>query len=452
MNQFNNKRVVVMGLGRFGGGVGVTRALVEAGASVLVTDTSSSDALSQSIEQLNNLESTGRIVYRFGPHDPAYLDDADVLIANPAVPTPWKNPFLCEARSRGITITTEIELAYRRTPPSNIIAVTGSAGKSTTSAMIHHGLLQLGYEAKLVGNIGGSALETINSTSSPDQTIFVMELSSAMLYWLWGAPTNSNPLPRPAVACVTNCLPNHLDWHGTFEHYQASKKLLINDAPETTSIVIGESIATWAPTAHNRVQIILADDVTAECQLPGIHNAFNATLAAGAIRCFFSDQLVPEQLGIEHAVGSFPGLPHRLHLCHRANGVVFYNDSKSTVPQATVLAIEAISEQTPPGHIHLICGGYDKGSDLSPIANIAHNFGSVHTIGQVGQDLADQCRGHYALDLDHAIKSAIDLAQPGDAVLLSPGCASWDQFTNYEERGNAFSALVHQYTKADAST
>lgn len=447
VNTFKDKRVVVMGLGRFGGGIGITRALVEAGASVLVTDTSSANALSQSIEELNDLEPTGRLAYRFGPHMPEYLDDADVLVANPAVPTPWKNTFLNEARSRSIPITTEIELAYRRVPASNIIAVTGSAGKSTTSAMIHHGLLQLGHEAKLVGNIGGSALQAILSTPSPEQSIFVMELSSAMLYWLWGAQADSYSPPRPAVACVTNCLPNHLDWHGSFEHYQESKKQLINDPTESIHVVLGDSIADWASLTHHQVHIIHPDDVTVECQLLGTHNALNATMAACAIQC-----LLPEQHGSERAVGSFQGLPHRLHRCHQSDGVVFYNDSKSTVPQATVLAVEAISEQTPPSHIHLICGGYDKGSDCSPIADIASTLGSVHTIGQVGEALARQCGGRYVQDLEHAIKAAIDLAHPGDVVLLSPGCASWDQFTNYEERGNAFVTKVQRSTKANTST
>ena len=117
---------------------------------------------------------------------------------------------------------------------------------------------------------------------------------------------------------------------------------------------------------------------------------------------------------VAQAVKSFPGLPHRLHLCHQADGINFYNDSKSTVPQATVLATDAISEQTPIHKIHLICGGYDKGVDLSPIANIAHQLASVHTIGQVGHVLASSCDGMYRNTLDAAVESVVKIARSGD--------------------------------------
>jgi len=447
MDQFHNQRAVVMGLGRFGGGIGVIRALVETGADVLVTDSSDKETLAQSLQSLEDLESTSRLEFRFGPHENSMLEHADVLVVNPAVPTPWNNPFITHARSLGIRVTTEIELAYRQIPASNIIAVTGSAGKSTTSAMIHHACEQLNVPSVLMGNIGGSALQTLQSIEQPQETVFIIELSSAMLHWLWGNESQSPIVARPAVACITNCLPNHIDWHGTYEHYEQSKRLLIGQESSSSMVILGDSISDWKSIHKGESKIFTTADAITGCMVPGKHNAINAAMATEALHAFRTD--IP-RIRFAEAVKSFTGLPHRLHLCHQADDIDFYNDSKSTVPQATVLAAEAVSERTPMNAIHLICGGYDKGVDLTPIANIAHQLASVHTIGQVGEDLAKSCNGVYSQGLEAAIESVVKIARPGDAVLLSPGCASWDQFTNFEERGEAFVSLVQQAMQAKA--
>ncbi len=447
MEQFKDQRVVVMGLGRFGGGVGVIRALIEAGADVLVTDSSDAESLAQSIRSLKDLESTSRLSYRFGPHENAMLEHASFLIVSPAVPMPWSNPFILHARSIGIRITTEIELAYRQIPASNIIAVTGSAGKSTTSAMIHHACEQLSIPSILMGNIGGSALNTLQKADQHQDIVHIIELSSAMLHWLWGDDSQSTFVPKPAVSCITNCLPNHLDWHGTYEHYTQSKQLLIEREESTSLLVLNESISDWSSIHSGDSVVIQSTHAISGCDVPGEHNAINAAMAVEALHAFVRTRFDITRAQTTHAVKSFPGLPHRLHLCHQASGIVFYNDSKSTVPQATVLATNAIACRTPLHQIHLICGGYDKGVDLAPIASIAHQLASVHTIGQVGTKLAAACHGVDAKNLESAVQSVFKVVRPGDAVLLSPGCASWDQFTNFEQRGTAFETLVKHATK-----
>ncbi len=439
-NDLARKRIVVMGLGRFGGGVGITRWLVESGASVLVTDPADASTLASSIEQLADLIADHQLEIIHAPHDPSMLDDADMLIVNPAVPTPWNNPFIQEAQSRNIQITTEIEIAYRQLNPDRIIAITGSAGKSTTSAMIHHILDGTGHDAILAGNIGGSLLGRLNEIKA--DTIIVLELSSAMIYWIWGRDGTDAQPSAPQIACITNYAPNHLDWHGDETHYRDSKKLLISILGDDSIAMLGASIADWATCTHAEVHVV--DDAVSGCSIPGRHNATNAAMAVGgALAITASD----DRDAMVDAVRSFAGLPHRLNRCHEESGIVFFNDSKSTTPAATLLALDAISEQIPRERIHLIVGGSDKGSDLSPIANLAAHLAGLYTIGTTAPSLAQHANASCCETLDAAMTRAINAAEPGDAIVLSPGCASWDQFSNYEHRGDRFIALAKDLTQ-----
>ena len=446
-DRFSNTRVVVMGLGRFGGGVGLTRWLVESGANVVVSDPADRETLSDSLAKLNNLMDTGRLEIVHGPHEPTLLDEAQMLVVNPAVPMPWTSPFILEAQSRGITITTEIEIAYHYFDPTRIVAVTGSAGKSTTSAMIHHILSSIGVQSVLGGNIGGSLLIRLDKIDN--KSIVVLELSSAMLYWLWGRGLNEKLLIAPAVGCITNCSPNHLDWHADESHYKASKQQLLQSMDETGTAILGESLRDWSAMTKARVEIIEEADEISGCHIPGIHNARNAAMAVRAAAAITggSEDSISE---MEHAVRSFPGLPHRLFRCHEHDGVVYFNDSKSTLPQATCLAVDALGEQVPKGAIHLIAGGYDKGLDLSPIAALADQLAGLYCIGNTGPGISHRA-GEQATNcttLEKAIECIHARVKPGDAVLLSPGCASWDQFTNYEARGDHFEQLVKAHTRS----
>lgn len=448
---FEGQRVVVMGLGQFGGGLALTRYLVESGADVLVTDQSDAKTLESSICKLNDLLTGPHLNIVLGPHDPAILHDVDTLVVNPAVPRPWENPFIAYAIEHGIFITTEIEIAYRRLDPSRVVAVTGSAGKSTTSAMIHHILKTTNHDSILGGNIGGSILSQLDQITP--KTYIVLELSSAMLYWMWGRETQSKPMPGPSVGCITNCTSNHLDWHGSFDHYEQSKRHLFNAIDSNGTVILGEPLHQWSTLTNATTRIIQQSDAIASCTVPGTHNAINAAMALAAAKELTNANDAQMQ-EMTKAVRSFTGLPHRLNLCYQTDSLSFYNDSKSTVPQATLLALSAISQTTPTNQIHLIAGGYDKGSDLSSIAHKAESIAGLYTIGVTGDSIASAAKSNaFACQtLENAITLAISRSKVGDAILLSPGCASWDQFTNYEERGEQFESLARQLTKEPACT
>ena len=429
MSEWAGQSVYVMGLGRFGGGVGVSRFLASQGAIVLIGDRGDPDGLADSIGQIQDLIDAGDVRLALREHSLDDLNGIDTLVVNPAVPKPWENSFICEARSRGLSITTEIEIAWKRIKCTNVIAVTGSAGKSTTSGMIHHALRELDIETVLGGNIGGSLLTVIDRVS--DDSIVVFELSSAMLYWLGESGAFENAPPR--VGCVTNCNPNHLDWHGTPEHYEQSKRVLAKYAKH---LVVGPELVDWRLDAC----AVGNDDAVQGCFVPGQHNGLNAAMA---VRAVCVHQGVDESR-VTDVVRGYKGLPHRLELVHEADGVRFFNDSKCTVPGATILAVEAIEKLVDRSRIHLIVGGYDKGSDLSPISMLSEHIAGLYGIGNTGEGVVSGSTG-FAMNcgnLDVAMKAISERVQHGEVVLLSPGCASWDQFTNYEERGNRFAELA----------
>ena len=443
---FKGKRVVVMGLGRFGGGLGVSRWLLRAGAEVTITDRQDADALSESIGHLAEFQCSGRLQIVHGEHDIALLEGADILVVNPAVPEPWNNLFIECARMSGLRVTTEIEIAYRQLDPRQVVAVTGSAGKSTTSAMIHHALTSAGQHSILSGNIGGSLLDQLCTVFA--DTVVVLELSSAMLYWLWGREDRDGSLPGPKVGCITNCTPNHLDWHGGYEHYQSSKQLLMKALPTDSLAVLGDSVQAWGNDVRANVCVIRAQDQINDCAVLGLHNATNAAMALRASVEMFdgSDSAESSTAKLVSAIKGFTGLAHRLSKCHEADGIVFYNDSKSTVPEATCLAVEALSSRVSSSQIHLIVGGYDKGSDLSSIASLSNQLAGIYTIGTTGVSLAQAMGVDDCITLKRAVGLAVERSEPGDFIVLSPGCASWDQFESYEQRGEAFVSLAKQLT------
>jgi UDP-N-acetylmuramoylalanine--D-glutamate ligase len=449
----NGSRVTVMGLGQFGGGLGVTRWLVERGARVLLTDRDPAEKLARPLAELAGAIANGSVTLRLGGHDEADFVNADLVIANPAVPTPWNNIYLNAARAAGTPVTTEIRLAVDTLDRDRTVAVTGSAGKSSTASMLALILNDDGRAAQLAGNIGGSIL---SSPRLPGEWT-VLELSSAMLWWLTDGAAWAGLEPWAArVSVLTNLAPNHVDWHGSFEHYVASKSgirrgqragdtflsLFTEEQPVAAADVAHATGGAWwegaaVPNAAECAALLTSINLP---YVPGEHQRRNARLAVLAAEAAIrSAGQRPDRAQLVVKLAEFRPLPHRLELVGTHGGMRCFNDSKSTTPDATLLAITSFPD---PRRIHLIAGGYDKKVDLSAIRDLAPKLAGLYAIGATAPQLAPAPPAVDCGTLEQAVRAAAARAQPGDVLLLSPACASWGQFTNYEHRGDSFAALV----------
>ncbi|MEL6497358.1 MAG: UDP-N-acetylmuramoyl-L-alanine--D-glutamate ligase [Planctomycetota bacterium] len=424
---------VILGLGTFGGGLGATKHLARSGHRVLVTDLRSSSELEVPLRDLRPELTQGSVTTRLGVNDPDDAAACDLLVVSPAIKRPWEHPCVIAARDAGARVTTEIALALDALPERcPRVGVTGSAGKSTTSALIHAGLVAAGATAHLGGNIGGSLLDRLGSINTDGNV--VVELSSAQLWWL-SQPGAMDSARWFDVAVVTNLAENHLDWHGTLDHYAASKHVLTQRLRSRDTAVLGETAADF-PTAARRVTPAPHDPLP-PLKLQGDHNRSNARLGLAACTAL---GVSPDKAAT--GIAAFRGLPHRLELVRHHRGIRYVNDSKSTTPNATRLALEAFNGDP----VHLIVGGSDKGTSLEPLAELASATRSLLCIGATGATIATAACAAGADDagtLETALAMAHDRAAPGDVVLLSPGCASFDQFRNFEHRGERFVELVH---------
>ncbi len=434
------RRVLVMGLGRFGGGVGVARYLADRGAAVTVTDLADANDLRDSVAALGDRS----IELRLTEHRVEDFTSADIIVVNPAVdPRPGKNEYVEAARQAGVPFTTEMRLLVESLPADvKTIAVTGSTGKSTVVTMIGHILEHArSSEAGRVwvgGNLGGSLLQSLNDVTAGD--VVVLELSSFMLDWLGDAAWSPN------VAAVTNVTPNHLNRYNAFADYVASKQTVfdLQSGDDARAVLTGNAAALLTPRIQHIELINDTDGLPDIPQLPvpGRHNLINAHLAIAACR----DLCDADQAAA--ALSTFTGLPHRTQLVCEYNGVLFYNDSKATTPDATYPALSGFA----PGIVHLILGGSDKGVDLNPLVGFAAlHCRAIYTVGQTGESIAQVADAGDAEvvrcdTVDAAVEHAVRRVRRGDVVLLSPACASHDQFPHYAARGDAFTAAVLRCT------
>jgi UDP-N-acetylmuramoylalanine--D-glutamate ligase len=441
-NFLGGKTFLVMGLGRFGGGVDVVKFACLVGAQVIVTDLAKREALAESIKQLKGLE----VEYHLGSHDPADFQQADIVVVNPAVPL--DNKFVQIARRAGRRVTSQIELFFELCP-ATIVGITGANGKSTTTALTAHLLRsRFGNKVWLSGNIGNEPMLTIVDQISHDDLV-VLELSSFQIEQL----TQSKQAPQ--VAVLTNLTPNHLDRYGTFEDYCRAKEPLfqyqkLDEKHPAVSIFNGEDKVgcEWFDKYKEKTGRLCmkfsADEVPAGIRkvfgLPGRANLSNLAAALAVVRYF---GVTDEQ--VIACLPKFKALPHRLQLVADAKGVRWYNDSKATTPDSAIVALEAFDSPI------IIAGGYDKHIPFGGFGQkIAQRAKAAILIGQTAQVIAEAIQAHpqshaqvkRAKSLAEAVVLANALAERGDVVILSPACASYDMFENYEQRGEQFIDLV----------
>ncbi len=447
---FRGRRVTVMGLGSFGGGIGAAAFLHDLGARVTVTDMKTELDLTRSLDSLRNRD----IRFVLGRHDREDFTHTDMVVVSPAVPR--TSSYIRAASEAGVPLRTEIGLFVERCP-APVCGVTGSNGKTTTVSMLGAILAASGLPHRIGGNIGGSLLAELTAISPEDRV--VLELSSFQIEWLdelgWS----------PRVAAVLNVMPNHLDRHGTFEAYADAKgRLLDHQGPEDITVLNAGNPASRAMQSRTRGEIqwfgnILDGDGftyadgwivrrvngaverifdTARLLVPGGHNIENALAAVACAHALG----VPVKAVAEGLAG-FRGVTHRLELVGEISGVKYYNDSKATTPEAATVGITAFERSVIP-----ILGGYDKGVSFDGMARaVSGKIRWAALIGVTAPLIRDSLAGA-GVDstiygsFEEAFAACAGRARPGDVVLLSPGCASYDMFNNYEERGERFRELV----------
>jgi UDP-N-acetylmuramoylalanine--D-glutamate ligase len=347
--------------------------------------------------------------------DLSLLEGVGLVVKSPGVP--GEAALVSVARERGIPVWSEIELASRLLP-NPILGVTGTNGKTTTAEWLG---FMLG--APVAGNVG-RALSELDGDVGPDQLV-VVELSSFQLEDIVRF--------RPQIAVLLNLEPDHLDRHGSFEAYRAAKLRIFENQTESDTAVVPRDL-DHKVRAH-KVEFAADDPLPAEPALRGQHNRENAATATAAARAAGATN---EQ--IARGLREFNGVPHRLELVGERNGVGYVNDSKATNVAATLRALAAY-EDTP---VRLILGGSSKGEDFAPLAAaLGPNIRAVYVIGETAVELARAIPDTIqARDLVTAVDRSAAAAQPGEVVLLSPACASYDQFRDFEQRGEEFKRLV----------
>jgi UDP-N-acetylmuramoylalanine--D-glutamate ligase len=451
----NNKRALVVGLGK--SGVASALFLKAHGAKVTVSDTKSGDELRNEIPILLD----HGITVETGGHGDRTFRGQDLIVVSPGVPV--DAPKLVQARALGENVIGEIELAAQFLP-GPIVAITGSNGKTTTTTLTGEIMTAAGFPALVGGNIGTPAI-SFAERAKPD-TVIVLEVSSFQLETIQTF--------RPKIAVVLNVTPDHLDRHRTFEVYvDAKARLFENQQGSDFAVLNADDPTCVAMAARTRAQVfwfsrqkevehgasvrdgnILFRDgrgeqgksqreilQVSEIPLKGAHNLENvlAAVCAGALMGCAPDK-------IRQAVRDFKAVEHRLEFVATIRGVDYYNDSKATNVDATIKALESF-----PANIHLILGGKDKGSDYTVLNDLLRKrVKAVYTIGAAAAKIESQVVSSkggrpevvHAETLENALRKANAVAQPGDVVVLAPACASFDQFKNYEHRGQVFKEIV----------
>jgi UDP-N-acetylmuramoylalanine--D-glutamate ligase len=445
--ELRKMRVLAIGLAR----TGVATALFCAKHNAIVTATDSRPE-SELGDVPEKLREAGVKLDLGGHVEKTYLAQ-DLIVPSPGVPA--DDPLLLKARSKGITVWSEIELAYRFLE-GEMIGITGSNGKTTTTTLVHHILETAGRKTILAGNVGTPLIACVDQLNA--KTVSVVELSSFQL--------ELTDKFRPDIAVFLNLTPDHLDRHKTFEAYAAAKARIFAKQTELDAAVLNADDAPTVALAPKKPQVfwfsrknrvdkgscVRGEDVVilhkdkeefvlkvAEIPLSGAHNVENVLAAVTAARLANVDPVT-----IGKAIKSFAGVEHRLEFVAEINGVRYYNDSKATNVDATLKALDAFQRG-----IFAILGGQDKGSDYTVLQKPLREKALLALlIGSAADKIEKQISGSVPIEragtLETAVEVASHAAKAGDVVLLAPACASFDQFQNYEDRGRVFKELVRK--------
>lgn len=445
-----DSEIAVIGLARSGRAVAML--LKKHGYNVYASDLASSPTTGKTAEELR----AQGISVDIGRHDLGRLANAGLVVTSPGVP-PSAKP-LAFARDKGVTIASEVEVALNFLEGARIIAITGTNGKTTTTALIAHLLRGLDLEAVEAGNIGTPLSEIAARDQHPRW--ISLEMSSFQLH--------DTPGLKPVVGVLTNLSPDHLDRYATTDEYYADKARLFSNADgESAWVVNRDDKAVMRMVEHvagHKFQfslleeaegyvddqsgqlIALAAPLIARADLPllGAHNVANTLAATLAVMAADrSHQTQKARKGIAKAIASFRSLPHRLELVGEFDGVQWINDSKATNVSSTAVAIDGMERPTV-----LLLGGRHKGEAYTPLADpVKRKVKRVIAYGEAASIIARDLRPvvdvvRLGSDFDEVVRAARAAAQAGEAVLLSPACSSYDMFSNYEERGERFRALA----------
>ena len=430
-------------------GMAAAGALVEKGAAVSIQDSKTADKIDQAF--LEQMKSAG--VTEYLGCVPEDMSAFDILVLSPGVPPTLG--FIEDAKAAGAEVIGELELAYRLCK-GRFVAITGTNGKTTTTTLVGEIYKASGADTIVGGNIGNAI--AVDAMNAGDDTVMVTEVSSFQLETIKDF--------RPVVSAILNLTPDHMDRHKTMENYGRVKaRIFENQTPDQYCVLNCDDPASFelaeregckarvVPFSRKKEldfgafakdgRIVIKNEAgdlidicgVDELQIPGTHNLENA-LAAAAI-CYFGG-VDPETIG--EAMKAFPGVAHRIELCCEKNGVRFVNDSKGTNTDAAIKAIEAMKE-----NIILIAGGYDKGASYEEFISVfPGRVKELILLGKTAPKIkaAAEAAGFtnitMAADMEECVAAAWEKAQPGDVVLLSPACASWDMYDNFEQRGDHF--------------
>lgn len=443
-----NKNILVVGLGITG--VSALKTLEKLGANIYLYDSKSESDLREYLDKVGDIS-----LVKYLAGEKPVLKDIDLILKSPGVPPDIS--LLDEAREIGIEIITDLEMYYRIKSGKNMIAITGTNGKTTTTILTAELFKKAGYNTYIAGNIGIGILDNVFDIK--DEDILIVEASSFQL--------EDTVDFKAHISAIVNISPDHISWHGDFQNYiNSKKKILINQDKDDYTILnyddkllreIGESLNSntiwfsvnealeegafieddWIVLRKNcdTKKIIKIDEI----QIPGKHNLENVLTSL----CIASIMgLSIESIG--EALRGFKGVEHRIEYVMTKEDISFYNDSKGTNPESTIKAIEALDKP-----IILIAGGYDKGSEFDElIDSFKGKVKGLVLLGETRDKIKKSAikkgfnRVHLVDDMDQAVNLSYKLGKSGDIVLLSPACASWGMYSNFEERGKDFKNIV----------